>query len=86
MMAKERAVAVEARRPQRQENNRGESITPEPSPATCAGCTSTETLYIVGAIFLCVGCIAQTVSMAACDIWPDAISYSREFERVLIYG
>ena len=53
---------------------------------TCAGCGSTEALYIIGAGFLCVGCIALTVSMAASDIWPDAISYTREFERVLIYG
>ena len=65
--------------------HRGESTTPESAPATCGECTSTEALYIIGAGFLCKGCIASTVSIA-CDIWPDAISYSREFERVLIYG
>ena len=67
------------------QNNRLESNTPTAAPATCAGCGSTEALYITGAVFLCVGCIAGIVSMAASDIWPDAISYTREFERVLIY-
>lgn len=52
---------------------------------TCAGCGSTEALDIIGAVFLCVSCIASTVSIA-CDIWPTDVSYSSEFERVLIYG
>ena len=83
-VTEERAAPATARLSEHQ--HRVESNTPTAAPATCAGCDSTKALYIIGAGFLCVGCIALTVSMAASDIWPDAISYSREFERVLIYG
>lgn len=83
-VAEKRAAPATARLSEHQ--HRRESITPETAPATCAGCRSTEALYIVGASFLCEACIAGVVSMAASDLWPDAISYSREFERVLIYG
>ena len=81
-VTKERAAPVATARPSEQ-NNQAESITPETAPATCAGCRSTEALYITGAIFLCVGCIAGIVSMAASDLWPDAISYTKEFEAML---
>ena len=58
----------------------------EATPATCGTCKAVEGLYALGSGFLCVGCIGAAVSMAANDIWPDAVSYSREFEDVLIYG
>ena len=52
--------------------------------ATCSACATTESLYILGTVFLCSGCLASAVSMAANDIWPDWVSYKREFERVLM--
>ena len=83
MVAEKRAAALPAQRPE-QQNNRAESITPEPTPATCGTCKAVEGLYILGSGFLCVGCIGAAVSIAANDLWPDMVRYSREFEAVLM--
>ena len=82
-VTKERAAPATTRLSDHQ--HRVESTMHEAAPASCAGCDSTEALYIIGAGFLCLGCIASTVSIA-CDIWPTDVSYTQEFERVLIYG
>ena len=56
--------------------------TPE-STTTCGGCATSECLYIIGETLLCVGCIGAAVSLA-CTIWPDLVSYKRDFEKVLL--
>ena len=61
-----------------------ESITPEPTPATCGTCKAVEDLYILGSGFLCVSCIGAAVSMAANDLWPNMVRYTREFETAVL--
>ena len=82
MMVAERATAPESAAPCSEQNNQAESTTPE--PATCGTCKAVEGLYILGSGFLCVGCIGAAVSIAANDLWPDMVRYSREFEAVLM--
>ena len=83
-MAAQQATAPVSAAPCSEQNNRAESITPEPTPATCGTCKAVEGLYILGSGFLCVGCIGAAVSIAANDLWPDMVRYSREFEAVLM--
>ena len=84
MMVAERATAPESAAPCSEQNNRAESTTPEPTPATCSICKAVEGLYILGSGFLCVGCIGAAVSIAANDLWPDMVRYSREFETAVL--
>ena len=56
-----------------------------PETLECAICGQSEGLYTVGGAYLCLDHIAEAVAMAATDIWPDAVSYSREFEDVLLW-
>ena len=93
MATGERAASVPAKPPNNHQQQQADFTIPEPASATCGGCASTEALYIIGATFLiigatflCVGCIASVVSVAANDVWPGAVIYTQEFERVLIYG
>ena len=60
-----------------------ESITPEPT-TSCGVCDSVESLYVVGGGFLCLNCVAITVSMAANDIWEGHVIYDKTFEDVLL--
>ena len=83
----EKATAPGLAAPSSEHQQHAESTTPEPHTATCASCGAVEPLYELGSGgILCVGCIASAVSLAANDLWPDAVTYSREFEKVLIYG
>ena len=84
MMLAEKATAPLIPAPCSEQNNRAESITPEPTPATCGTCKAVEGLYILGSGFLCVGCIGAAVSIAANDLWPDMVRYSREFETAVL--
>ena len=84
MMAIEtRAAPLQAERPDHQHQT-PESTTLEPTPATCAGCESVESLYIIVGCFLCLNCVAITVSMAANDIWEGHVIYDKTFEDVLL--
>ena len=85
MLLADKATAPESAAPRSEQNNPQEGITPEPTPATTCGlCGSLEDLYFVTNGALCVGCIGATVSLAANDLWPDMVRYSREFEAVLM--
>ena len=81
-MAAQQATAPVSTAPCSEQNNPPESTTPE--PATCGTCKAVEDLYMLGSGFLCVGCIAATVSMAANDLWPDMVSYNRKFETAVL--
>ena len=62
MMVLERATAPGSAAPCSEQNNQVDSITPEPTPATCGTCKAEQDLYILGSGFLCVGCIGVAVS------------------------
>ena len=70
-----RAAPLQAERPNQHQT---------PKPTICALCATTEALYIVGESLQCVDCIAHTVSVAANDLWPTMISYTREFEMTVL--
>ena len=85
MMVAERATTPESAAPCSEQNNHPESITPEPSPATCAYCGAQVGVYRLGADqWICTDHIGLVVSLAANDVWPDMVSYTREFEDVLL--
>ena len=84
MMVAEKATAPVSTAPCSEQNNQAESITPEPSPATCGLCGSLEDLYFASAGALCLGCFASVVSVAACDLWPDMVSYTAAFETAVL--
>ena len=84
VMVAEKATAPLIPAPCSEQNNRAESITPEPTPATCGTCKAVEDLYILNSGFLCVSCIGVAVSMAANDLWPDMVSYTRKFETAVL--
>ena len=50
----------------------------------CAQCGSGDRLYSLGVGMICLGCIGAAVSMAANDLWPGGVSYSREFEAEVL--
>ena len=54
------------------------------SSTTCRNCDAAECLYFVGRGQLCAGCVTLAVSLAANDLWPDLVSYKREFEEYLL--
>ena len=84
MMLAEKATAPESAAPCSEQNNQAESITPEPSPATCAFCGDDRNIYQMGDKWICSGCLAASVSMAANDVWPDMVRYTREFEAAVL--
>ena len=84
MMVATKATAPMLAAPSSEHQQHAESITPE--PPMCGLCGTLEDLYFVTDGALCLGCIASVVSVAASDLWPDLIAYSRELEKVLIYG
>ena len=51
----------------------------------CVFCSETQRLYRMAGKWICLDHIAFTVSLAANDIWPGAVSYTREFEDFLIW-
>ena len=50
----------------------------------CAFCGDDRNIYQMGDKWICSGCLAALVSMAANDVWPDMVRYTREFEAVLM--
>ena len=77
MATQEKAAPLRAERPN--QHHHAESNT------TCAYCSEGVNVYRMGDKWICTDHLAASVSVA-CDIWPDAVSYTREFEDVLIYG
>ena len=77
MVAEKATPRIPAEGRSEHEEHHLESIT------TCGVCDSVESLYIVGGGFLCEGCVALAVSMAT-DVWPNLVSYSKEFEAILL--
>ena len=47
-------------------------------------CGADFDLYSLAGGYLCLGCIGAAVSMAANDLWPGGVSYSREFEAEVL--
>ena len=84
MMVAERATAPESAAPCSEQNNQAESITPEPSPATCAFCGDDRDVYQMADSWICTDHIGLVVSLAANDVWPDMVSYTKAFEAVLM--
>ena len=54
------------------------------STTTCGNCGSESDLYSLGRSLICVNCIGAAVSLAANDIWVGLVSYTREFEKVVL--
>ena len=52
---------------------------------TCAFCGAVTNICQLGAQWICTEHLAASVSLAANDIWPNAVSYTREFEALLIW-
>ena len=53
------------------------------STTTCAFCGAATNIYQLGAAWICADHLAESVALAACDVWPNMVSYSREFEAVI---
>ena len=60
--------------------------TPNPTQDTteCGQCGTGDGLYSLGVGMICLGCIGAAVSMAANDLWPGGVTYSREFEAEVL--
>ena len=84
MMVAERATAPGQTAPCSDQNNHAKSTTPE--PPVCGLCQTLKDLYVVTDGALCLACLGAAVSLAANDVFSDMVHYSREFEKVLIYG
>ena len=90
MMVAERATAPESAAPCSEQNNQADDIT------KCAFCgardgishiedTADRDVYQLGdGQWVCVEHIGLVVSLAANDVFSDCVSYTREFERVLM--
>ena len=50
----------------------------------CGLCGAEDSLHGIGIGHLCLACVAQTIVVAACDLWPTMVSYKREFEQVVM--
>ena len=75
MVIKKRVAPLRAKRPN--QHQQAESTT------TCAYCSSDSDIYQLGdGQWICESHLAASVSVAAGCVWPDMVSYSREFERV----
>ena len=77
MVAEKKVAPLQAERPDQQQHQ-VESIT------MCAYCLDDRDVYQMGDKWICTDHLAAAVSMAANDIWPDAVSYSREFEKAVL--
>ncbi len=51
----------------------------------CAFCDEDRSVYQLGDKWICIDHIAFVVSLAANDVWPHAVSYTREFEDYLLW-
>ena len=76
MATEEGAAPLRAERP-------NQHLTPE-SITKCAHCSESVNVYQMGDQWICADHLAAAVSMAANDVWPDMVRYSREFEKVLL--
>ena len=56
------------------------------STTTCGHCSESVNVYQMGETgeWICVEHLAGAVSLAACVVWPDMVSYTYEFEKVLL--
>ena len=54
------------------------------TPMTCGLCGAEDSLHGVGVGLLCLPCMAQTIVVGACDLWPSMISYCRAFEAEVL--
>ena len=80
MMLAERAMAPVSAAPCSEQKNPPESTT------TCAYayCLEDVNVYQMGnGQHVCTKHLTEMVSLA-CDVWPDLVSYTAEFERVLM--
>ena len=77
MMVAERATA-----PCSEQSSR--FTTPEPSPATCAFCCDDRNVYRMGDKWICEDHLKSAVALAACDVWPNMVRYTREFEAAVL--
>ena len=79
MMATERATTPVSAAPCSEQNNPPESTT------DCAYCPEGVLVYQIGdGQWICQGHVGMVISLAANDLWPDMVSYTREFENVLM--
>ena len=79
MMVAERATTPESAAPCSEQNNHSDDTT------LCALCGADRNVYQLGDDkWICVDHIGLVVSLAANDVFSDCVSYSREFERVLM--
>ncbi len=76
MVAEKKVAPLRAERPN-QHQQHFESTT------TCAFCGGDRNIYQMGDKWICTDHLAASVALAACDVWPDLVSYSREFESVI---
>ena len=72
----ERAAPLRAERP-------NQHLTPE-SITTCAFCGADRDVYQMGDKWICVEHLAAAVALAACDLWPDMVRYTHEFETAVL--
>ena len=54
------------------------------SSTTCAFCGDDRDVYQMGDKWICTDHIGLVVSLAANDIWPELVSYKREFEKTVL--
>ena len=90
-MLAEKATAPVSTAPCSEQNNTPESITPEPEPSTttttCAisDCSEAHNVYrLTGDKWICVDHIGRVVSLAANGVFSHCVSYTREFEAVIL--
>ena len=84
-MVAEKATGPVATAPRLEQNNQVGSITPEPSPATCAFCEDERDVYQMDDDkWICVDHIGRVVSLAANGVFSHCVSYTREFEAVIL--
>ena len=79
MMVAERATTPESAAPCSEQNNQSDDST------KCAICGAVRNIYQLGdGQWICTDHIGLVVSLAANDVWPDMVSYTRQFEDVLM--
>ena len=54
-------------------------------PETCAFCTEHVNVYFLAGRLICTDHLAAAVSLASNDVWPHAVSYSKEIEDLLLW-
>ena len=67
-----------------QHQQQAECTTVEPPPAICAHCSESVNVYQMGDQWICADHLAAAVSLAACDVWPDMVRYTHEFEAAVL--